>query len=89
LTRGLLSAIAHGNGEKNRRKRRGREANNRKMGIDVARRPDPNSQIDAVQIGIGAALRSVFAAILREPLPEEMAKLLRQLDDAPEGSHRD
>jgi hypothetical protein len=30
-----------------------------------------------------------FADILRKPLTEEMAELLRQFDQPPEGSHRD
>jgi hypothetical protein len=59
------------------------------MGVGVARRPDPNSQLNVVRTGIGAALQLDFADILRKPLTEEMAELLRQLDQPPEGSHRD
>jgi hypothetical protein len=48
------------------------------MGVEVAHRPDPDSQLNAVRTGVGAALQLDFGDVLREPLPEEMAKLLRQ-----------
>jgi hypothetical protein len=59
------------------------------MEIGVAHRPDPESQLNAVRVGIGAALRLDFSDALGEPLPEEMAELLRQLDQPPEHSRRD
>jgi hypothetical protein len=59
------------------------------MGVGVAHRPDPSSQLDAVRTGIGTVLRLNLADLLREPLPEEMAKLLRQLGQPPEDNHGD
>ena len=57
--------------------------------VGVPNRPDLNAQLDAVRTGIAAALRLNLAGILREPLPVEMAELLRQLDQPQEGSHGD
>ncbi len=36
---------------------------------------------DSVRAGIGSALRSLHSDVLREPLPDGIAELLRQLDE--------
>ena len=45
-------------------------------------RPNASSHFEAVRIAIGAALRAHYSEVLREPLPERMVELLRQLDQA-------
>jgi hypothetical protein len=47
----------------------------------MGRRPRPRSHFDAVRAGIGSALRSLHSDVLREPLPDKIAELLRQLDE--------
>jgi hypothetical protein len=52
----------------------------------MARRPNTRFAFEAVRTAIGAELRRLFSNALREPIPEEMAELLRQLDQPPEGT---
>ena len=42
--------------------------------------------VKAVLTAIGAELRRIHSDVLREPIPDRMAELLRQLDQPPEGS---
>jgi hypothetical protein len=51
----------------------------------MARRPKARLAFDAVRSAIGAELKRLFSNVLREPIPEEMAELLRQLDQPQEG----
>jgi Anti-sigma factor NepR len=51
-----------------------------------------SADLKAVLTGIGRTLRSLFSNALREPIPDGMASLLRQLDqpekdDGPAGTH--
>jgi hypothetical protein len=39
------------------------------------------SHLDSVRAGIGSALRSLHSDVLREPLPDRVVELLRQLDE--------
>jgi len=39
-----------------------------------------------VRTAIGTALRSLHSGVLREPLPDRIVELLRQLDQPPEGA---
>jgi Anti-sigma factor NepR len=48
--------------------------------VGMARRPDAGSKWNAVLNAIGEALRSQLSGVLREPIPDRMAELLRQLD---------
>ena len=47
----------------------------------MGRRPRARSHLDSVRAGIGSALRSLHSDVLREPLPDRIAELLRQLDE--------
>jgi hypothetical protein len=49
--------------------------------VGMGRRPRARSQFDSVRAGIGSALRSLHSEVLREPLPDRIAELLRQLDE--------
>lgn len=51
------------------------------MLVDMGRRPRARSHLDSVRTGIGSALRSLHSDLLREPLPDRIAELLRQLDE--------
>ena len=55
------------------------------MVVGMAHRADA-SNLRAVRSGLGAALRTNCSDVLREPIPEEMAELLRQLDRALESA---
>jgi hypothetical protein len=46
----------------------------------MARRPNARSAFEAVRTAIGAELRRLHSNVLREPIPDRMAELLRQLD---------
>ena len=46
----------------------------------MGRRPRAGSDFEAVRTAIGTALCSLHSNVLREPLPDRMAELLRQLD---------
>ncbi len=52
--------------------------------MGVPRRPDAELKMAAVRTGIGATLRADYSDALREPLTEEMAELLKRLDQPPE-----
>lgn len=47
----------------------------------MVQRPGVSSQFVAVRTAIGNELRTQLADILREPLPDGMVELLRQLDE--------
>jgi hypothetical protein len=49
--------------------------------VGMGRRPRAGSQFDSVRAGIGSALRLLHSDVLREPLPDRIAELLRQLDE--------
>jgi hypothetical protein len=49
----------------------------------MARRPKARSATEAVRAAIGAELKRLFSNVLREPIPEAMAKLLKKLDPPP------
>jgi Anti-sigma factor NepR len=49
--------------------------------VGMGRRPRARSHFDSVRAGIGSALRSLHSEVLREPLPDRIAELLRQLDE--------
>jgi len=51
------------------------------MLVAMGRRPRARSRFDSVRAGIGSALRSLHSDVLREPLPDRIAELLRQLDE--------
>jgi len=51
------------------------------MLVGMGRRLRARSQFDSVRAGIGSALRLLHSDVLREPLPERIAELLRQLDE--------
>jgi len=46
----------------------------------MGRRPGAGFDFEAVRTAIGTALRSLHSNVLREPLPDRIAELLRQLD---------
>jgi hypothetical protein len=48
--------------------------------VGMGRQPRARSHFDSVRTGIGSALQSLHSDVLREPLPERIAELLRQLD---------
>jgi hypothetical protein len=48
---------------------------------DMTHRRSAHSHFDSMRAGIGTALRSLHSGVLREPLPDRMAELLRQLDE--------
>jgi hypothetical protein len=55
----------------------------------MGRRPRTGSDFEAARIAIGAALRTYrtyYSEVLREPIPDRMAELLKQLDQPPESS---
>jgi hypothetical protein len=53
----------------------------------MARRPNARLAFEAVRTAVGAELKRLLSNVLSEPIPEEMAELLRQLDQPPpEGS---
>jgi hypothetical protein len=43
-------------------------------------RPNASAALKAVRTGIGTALRTLLSDVLNEPIPDEMAELLKQLD---------
>jgi hypothetical protein len=45
-----------------------------------ARRSDAGGDLKAVRTGIGAAIRTIHADVLREEVPDRIAELLKQLD---------
>jgi Anti-sigma factor NepR len=47
----------------------------------MARRPDNHFALEAVRTAIGAELKKIHSGVLREPIPVEIAELLRQLDE--------
>ena len=51
------------------------------MLVGMGRWPRARSHFDSVRAGIGSALRSLHSDVLREPLPDRIAELLRQLDE--------
>jgi hypothetical protein len=51
------------------------------MLVGMGRRPRARSHLDSVRAGIGSVLRSLHSDLLREPLPDRIAELLRQLDE--------
>jgi hypothetical protein len=51
------------------------------MLVGMGRQPRARSHFDWVRSGIGSALRSLHSDVLREPLPDRIAELLRQLDE--------
>jgi Anti-sigma factor NepR len=48
--------------------------------VGMARRPDATADLKAVRTSIGAALRTLLSDVLREPIPDRMIDLLKQLD---------
>jgi Anti-sigma factor NepR len=56
--------------------------------VGMGRRPRASSDFEAVRTAIGTALRSLHSDVLREPLPDTMVELLRQLD-RPSESNQD
>ncbi len=52
--------------------------------VGMGRRPKPRFDFEAVRTAIGAALRTHYSEVLREPIPDRMAELLKQLDQPPE-----
>ena len=49
--------------------------------VDMGRQPRLRSHFDSVRAGIGNALRSLHSDVLREPLPDRIAELVKQLDE--------
>jgi hypothetical protein len=49
--------------------------------LDMTHRPNAHAHLDSMRAGIGSLLRSLHSDVLREPLPDRMAQLLRQLDE--------
>lgn len=52
--------------------------------VTMARGPQGRLAFEAVRIAIGAELMRLYSNVLREPIPDRMAELLRQLDKPPE-----
>jgi hypothetical protein len=52
----------------------------------MARRPNARLAFETVRIAIGAELRMLFSDVLREPIPDRMAELLKLLDQPIEKS---
>jgi hypothetical protein len=48
--------------------------------VGMGRRPKTGRDFEAVRTAVGTALRSLHSNVLREPLPDRIAELLRQLD---------
>jgi len=69
---------------KNRRECR--ESDTRNGVAARATRPDAELDLDAVRTGIGAAIRTIHSAVLREEVPDRIAELLRQLDQQNDAS---
>jgi len=59
----------------------GRKPRKRMTLVGMGRRPKRVLSFDSVRAGIGSALRSLHSDVLREPLPDGIAELLRQLDE--------
>jgi hypothetical protein len=51
------------------------------MLVGIGHRLRPRSHFDSVRAGIGSALQSLHSDVLREPLPDRIAELMRQLDE--------
>jgi anti-sigma factor NepR-like protein len=49
----------------------------------MAPRFSSSADLKAVRTGIGAELRTLFSDVLREPIPDRMTELLKQLDQPP------
>ncbi len=49
--------------------------------VGMGRQPRPRSHFDSVRAGIGNALRLLHSDVSREPLPDRIAELLRQLNE--------
>lgn len=47
----------------------------------MAPRPIASADLKAVRVGIGAELRTQLSDVLHEPIPNEMAELLKRLDE--------
>jgi len=56
--------------------------------VGMGRRPRTGLDFEVVRTAIGAALRTHYSEILREPIPDRMAELLKQLDQ-PRASGQD
>jgi hypothetical protein len=50
--------------------------------VRMVRRPDANADLKAVCAGIGTGLRTLHSGVLREAFTEQIADLLKQLDQA-------
>jgi hypothetical protein len=48
--------------------------------VGMVPRSIANADLKAVRTGIGTELRALLPDVLREPIPEKMAQLLKQLD---------
>jgi hypothetical protein len=48
--------------------------------VHMAHRVEATADLKAVRTGIGTALRTLLSDVLREPVPDRMGELLRQLD---------
>jgi Anti-sigma factor NepR len=59
-----------------------RNAANEMALVGVARDLAP-TDLKAVRTGIGAELRTLHSDVLREEIPDDIAELLRQLDQQP------
>jgi hypothetical protein len=51
----------------------------------MARRPNARLAFKAVRIAVSTELKRLFSNVSREPIPDRMAELLRQLDQTPKG----
>jgi hypothetical protein len=51
------------------------------MLVGMKRRPKVRSDFDSLRVGIGSELRSLYSDVLREPLSDRIAELLRQLGE--------
>jgi hypothetical protein len=56
--------------------------------VAVAHRSNTCSDFDAVRAGIGAELKGLHSELLRDPVTDLMAELLRQLDNAIENGRK-
>ena len=52
--------------------------------VGMAGRRNAILDLEATRTAIGAALRTLYRDLLREPIPDRMADLLRQLDQPTE-----
>jgi hypothetical protein len=48
--------------------------------VGMAGRSNAGADLKAVRTGIGAAPQTLLSDVLREPIPDRMAELLKQLD---------